>query len=137
MININTLFKRTIFDKKKLGNRGERIARRYLRRNGYQLIMNNYRNRYGEIDIIAQQGECLCFVEVKYRKADDEWALYSVSHHQEQRIMKSAAYYIRTHKLGNACPCRFDVLIIRYYVKRFRIKHEFTLIQNAFQVDTF
>lgn len=54
-------------DRKKLGDLGERAALLILQRHSYKIITRNYRNRFGEIDIIALDGETLVFVEVKLR----------------------------------------------------------------------
>ena len=51
-----------------MGSRYEKEAADYLRRQGYEILVMNYRNRKGEIDIVARDGDYLCFVEVKYRK---------------------------------------------------------------------
>ena len=49
------------------GMQGEALVARYLRERGYQLAAHGYRSRYGEIDLIAWDGDVLCFVEVKTR----------------------------------------------------------------------
>ena len=56
-------------DKKKLGDRGEDYTARYLQKQGYTITGRNWHSRYGEIDIIAENGEYLLFVEVKTRRA--------------------------------------------------------------------
>ncbi|MBT4819215.1 MAG: YraN family protein, partial [Lentisphaerae bacterium] len=52
----------------RLGRRGERIAARLLREVGYDVLARNFRAEAGEIDIVARDGETLCFVEVKTRR---------------------------------------------------------------------
>ena len=52
-----------------LGNRGERLAARFLRRQGYKILARQYSNRFGEIGLVALDGESLVFVEVKSRAA--------------------------------------------------------------------
>jgi putative endonuclease len=54
--------------RKDVGVRGEKLAVDYLRKRGYKIIQRNFRCREGEIDIIAQKGECLVFVEVRTKK---------------------------------------------------------------------
>jgi len=51
-----------------VGSRGEKLAVDFLKRRGYKIIQRNFRCREGEIDIIAQQGDCLVFVEVRTKK---------------------------------------------------------------------
>jgi putative endonuclease len=54
--------------RKEVGARGEKLAAEYLKKHGYKIIQRNFRCREGEIDIIAQQGDCLVFVEVRAKK---------------------------------------------------------------------
>ena len=53
---------------KSLGNFGESLARQYLISLGYKILEENFRNKIGEIDIIAKDGKTICFVEVKTRQ---------------------------------------------------------------------
>lgn len=50
-----------------IGNKGEQIAAEYLEDKGYRVLEQNYRTRFGEIDLVAQDGDALVFVEVKTR----------------------------------------------------------------------
>jgi len=52
------------------GKVGEELACHYLQDNGYLILSRNYRSRFGEIDIIAKKGNCIAFIEVKYRKSN-------------------------------------------------------------------
>ena len=51
-----------------LGRSGERIAVNFLKINGYDIISTNFRNKIGQIDVIAKDKETICFVEVKTRR---------------------------------------------------------------------
>ena len=58
------------FNRKK-GMRGERLAAKYLKRCGYKIVERNFKCPFGEVDIIARQGDVLAFVEVKARSSED------------------------------------------------------------------
>ena len=55
-------------NRKEVGARGEKLAADLLKKRGYKILQHNFRCREGEIDIIAQKGECLVFVEVRTKK---------------------------------------------------------------------
>jgi len=99
--------------RKELGQKGEETAALYLRRKGYKIIEQNYRySRLGEIDLIAQEGKDLVFVEVKTRLslsfAEPEEA---VNYQKQKRIIKLAQGYLLNQKLDQV-SCRFDVVSI-------------------------
>ncbi|PIU63414.1 MAG: YraN family protein [Armatimonadetes bacterium CG07_land_8_20_14_0_80_40_9] len=99
--------------RKELGQKGEEAAALYLRRKGYKIIEQNYRySRLGEIDLIAQEGKDLVFVEVKTRSslsfAEPEEA---VNYQKQKRIIKLAQGYLLNQKLDQV-SCRFDVVSI-------------------------
>lgn len=99
--------------KDRIGRRGERIARRFLRwRRGYRIIESNWRCRLGELDIVALDGQVLVFVEVKTRRstvpADPEDA---VTPDKLQRLRRLAQAFVSQYNLGHL-PCRIDVLAV-------------------------
>lgn len=59
-----------LFTTKQKGDIGEKFTERYLKKNGYKILERNYRQKCGEIDIIAQKGEYIIFTEVKTRAAN-------------------------------------------------------------------
>src|SRR5258707_7332564 len=77
-----------------LGDRGENMAARYLRNQGYKIIMRNFRCDAGEVDIIARQRDMLVFVEVKTRAYDDPTPEEQVDPVKQQQIQKAAKLYL-------------------------------------------
>lgn len=79
-----------------LGHYGERLATRYLRDRGMEIIESNWRCADGEIDLVAREGACLVFCEVKTRAglgAGDP--LEAVTHDKVRRLRRLAAAYLR------------------------------------------
>jgi len=95
-----------------LGAFGENMAREYLSKCGYRVLEKNFSCRAGEIDIIAIQGDAVVFIEVKTRSSD-RYGLPSeaVSKSKQQKIVKTALYYMQKNKLLDKM-CRFDVMEI-------------------------
>ena len=90
------------------GMQGEAMVARYLRENGYRLAAHGYRSRYGEIDLIAWDGDVLCFVEVKTRtNLSCGLPREYVTPKKQERLRKTAAWYLMVKDLD--CPARFDV----------------------------
>lgn len=88
---------------------GEAAARGYLTRAGYQIVDCNFRTRFGEIDIIAQAGEYLVFVEVKTRKnARFAAAREYVTPAKQARILAAAEIWLQGHP--TMLQPRFDVI---------------------------
>ena len=96
---------------KLLGAWGESLAADYLRAHGYEILAANYRCRGGEIDLIAQKGRFVAFVEVKLR-ADARFAQARefVDRQKQDRIRQTAALWLAAHE-GSGQP-RFDVVEI-------------------------
>lgn len=102
---------RGVYSSKEVGNQYEALAAEYLQKKGYGIIERNFHCRQGEIDLIARDGEYLCFVEVKYR-ASGEFGnpLEAVSPGKQKRILRTALYYLTVKGYGDNQACRFDVL---------------------------
>ncbi|MBM4189699.1 MAG: YraN family protein [Betaproteobacteria bacterium] len=93
------------------GDAAERQAATFLEGQGLTLIARNYRCRGGEIDLIAQDGDTLVFVEVRARHHTDYGgAAASITHHKQQRLIYAARHYLML--LPNEPLCRFDAILI-------------------------
>ncbi|NQT48730.1 MAG: YraN family protein [Chloroflexi bacterium] len=99
-------------DRKELGALGEKRAVDYLRKKGYSIRERNFRCRAGEIDIVAQDKDCLVFVEVRTRRGSDFGTPEeSVDAAKRKKLVSVALTYLQTHrKLPSLW--RFDVVAI-------------------------
>ncbi len=95
------------------GSRYEEEAAAFLQKQGLQILEKNYRDRYGEIDLIAKDGRYLVFVEVKYRSGPQKgYPEEAVGSRKRARIRRAAEYYLYSRRCGEDIPCRFDVVAI-------------------------
>ncbi|MBI5055148.1 MAG: YraN family protein [Nitrospirae bacterium] len=114
---------------KTLGERGEGLAAAFLRKKGYSIIEQNYKNSIGEIDIIAKDDDKLVFIEVKTRESIEFGLPFeAVNKRKRRKIANVALTYLK--KFNDLPPCRFDVLSICYK----NGSPEFELIRDAFEV---
>lgn len=94
-----------------IGMQYEEQAVQYLKQSGYEILRRNYRCKNGEIDIIAKEAGCLCFIEVKFRKtAQFGGALAAVNENKQRRISRAALWYLMENGCRDDVSCRFDVL---------------------------
>jgi putative endonuclease len=108
-----------------IGSRYEEAAAAFLKDQGYEIVERNYRDRQGEIDLIARDGPYLVFVEVKYRKdTGTGYPEEAVHGGKQKKIRRTASYYMYSRGLGEETPCRFDVVAIT--------GSEIRVIRNAF-----
>ena len=99
----------------RLGPAGETFAAAWLERHGYAIITRNWRNRGGEIDIIAEKDETLIFFEVKTLPHTPLADLdIIVGKRKQERICKTAKYFLLTHRKYNRMHIRFDVLVLPF-----------------------
>ena len=104
--------------------KGEARAKEYLLKQGYKILETNYKTKIGELDLVAETGNTIVFVEVKARNSV-RFGLprEAVTPHKQNRIRQLAMQYARTKKLLNR-PLRFDVIEL--------LGDELTHIPNAF-----
>lgn len=95
-----------------LGLEGEQLVVDRLQKEGYRIIARNYTRPYGEIDIIAQQGQEILFVEVKTRKNPLFDIAEHISRSQQKRIVTVAKHFLATHTEAHMMMCRFDVALV-------------------------
>jgi len=102
-----------------LGEAGEVVALNYLKKHGYTILARNYENKIGEIDIIAQKGGAIIFVEVKAQDVGDlEYdetgaRLYperSVDWRKQKKLIKTAEYYLLEKDYDEDTNWQIDVI---------------------------
>ncbi len=94
---------------KTIGACGEDAACEYLKNKGYRIAARNMRTRAGEIDIIAEDGECLVFVEVKTRTSSAFGTpAEAVTYYKRQNIIRAAEMYLMKNPAES--DIRFDVI---------------------------
>lgn len=100
--------------KQEIGNNGEKLACSALKKKGYHIIEKNYRCRYGEIDIIARQKDCLVFIEVR-SKSTAAFGLpeESITAQKRQRIVSAALDYYNSRE-NLLADWRIDFVAIEF-----------------------
>lgn len=112
-------------NRRQIGSEQENKAVQYLEEQGYKIEARNYWTRFAELDIVAREGDYLCFVEVKYRSSSRYGAPEGViTPRKMQRMGKAAMFYLCEKKVSPDTPVRFDVIFI--------LQGEISLIRNAF-----
>lgn len=114
-----------------VGQQGESLACQYLSRQGYKVIVRNYRTKLGEIDIIAEEQGTLVFVEVKTRRGHQcGHPFEAVTCNKCRQISKVALEYLaETGREGQSA--RFDVVAISFVGEAAPV---FELVKNAFDL---
>lgn len=93
------------------GAQAEQWAAQYLLQQGLKPVAKNYRGRFGEIDLIMQDGATLVFIEVRLRRnADFGGAAASIDARKQQRVIRTAQQYLAN--LERTPPCRFDAVLM-------------------------
>lgn len=98
--------------RQRLGSEGESLAVAYLERLGYRTLERNYRTRFGEIDIVADDEGTVVFVEVKTKTGSDFGDPVEEVTLQKQRQIISMGEFYSTYCLPPNTPCRFDVVAV-------------------------
>lgn len=115
---------------KRTGKRGEELAAAYLVEAGYRIVERNYRCFFGEIDIIAREGETLVFAEVKSRRSEAYGTpQLAVGRQKQQKMSRIALHYLSENHLRH-CRARFDVVAVKLLPQGPVIE----LIKNAFEL---
>ena len=115
----------------RLGKKGEALALKKLKKLGYKCVEKNYRCALGEIDLIARDGDCLVFIEIKTRKGYSiAYAKEAVDKRKMRQVSKTALAYMKEHDCCEA-KSRFDVVAV--YLGR--DNEEIEVIPNAFELE--
>ncbi|WGL17952.1 YraN family protein [Microbulbifer bruguierae] len=112
-----------------IGTKMEGLAEQHLIAAGLRIVERNFRGRFGELDLIARDGNTLVFVEVRYRRNRMfGGAVASVDFRKQRKLIATANGYLQYRRLD--CPCRFDVISIELGGRAEDLKIDW--IQNAF-----
>lgn len=113
------------------GKFGEDCAAQFLEDNGYKIVARNFRIRSAEIDIVAQLGNVIVFVEVKARSSIRHGLpVEAVNFRKQKKIIEAAGVFLQNENFSD-CACRFDV--VEVYLRGERVE-EINHIENAFEV---
>lgn len=119
-----------MYKNKLLGTYGEKIAVKFLENEGYIILTTNYRCRFGEIDIIAADGDTVAFIEVKTRSSNEYGEpSEAVNYTKQMKIVKTSLHYI-TNKNLTEYMSRFDIVEISVDVDN--KANKIALIKDAF-----
>lgn len=112
-MKLTEVFSSANLSKKEIGDKGEKKAVRCLKRQGYKILERNFSvPKIGEIDIVATDGEYLCFVEVRLRsRGDFGTPAQTVTAEKQRKIIRTAKVYLARHGAERAF-IRFDVVEI-------------------------
>ena len=98
---------------KQIGKDGEERAAKFLAHAGYEVLVRNYRSRFGEVDIIVCKDETVVFVEVKTWPKGDFFSLaQAVGKQKQKRIIKTAKCFLAEHRQYNEYYVRFDLIAL-------------------------
>jgi putative endonuclease len=114
-----------------LGKQGERVAEKFLKRQGYTIVARAERDRIGELDLVAVQDRTIVFVEVKTRTSHDAGhPAEAIDTDKQKRLTRVALSYLKRHDLLE-CSARFDVIAVTWpsSAKKPTVEH----IRNAFE----
>lgn len=116
----------TQFNKREFGTHMEQLACDELIKNGYIILCRNFVSRVGEIDIIAKDGDYLCFIEVRYRSSNIMGSpIETITENKRKKIVMTARYYLKKNGLSEDIKCRFDFVSI--------IKDNIQIYKNIFE----
>lgn len=112
-------------NKRSLGSEKEELATKFLTERGVEVLTKNFYFHGGELDLIAKDGEYVCFIEVKYRKSTRYgFPEEAVTVSKQRKILQGARVYLYQNHYPTDTPCRFDVISI--------YNEEINWIQDAF-----
>ncbi len=126
-------------DSKELGNLGEKIAQKYLKKKRYKILAQNFKRKWGEIDIVAKKQGKIIFVEVKTlrraERAEDKAFIpeNEIDWKKKKQLRKMTQIYLSENKISLNYPYQIDIIAVEISpdFKKAKIRH----YQNAIEDD--
>jgi len=115
-----------VTQKRKLGDIGEEAAAKYLKKLGYRILGRNYRQKWGEIDIVAKFKKDIIFIEVKSKNRDSRFLpAQNVNFFKQQRLIRAARSWLAENKIPPETVWQIDVLIVEldFGSRNAQVKH--------------
>ena len=120
-------------ERKRLGERGENAAAAYMERAGFTILERNWRCRYGEVDVIALDGNEIVLCEVKTRRTDAKGSAEAAVDARKQTKYRNLAMAYLQHAGTQEVAVRFDVITLRVLTEdRALLRH----LRAAYRIDT-
>lgn len=113
-------------EKQNIGKLGEDVAAKYLENKGYKVLERNFRKPWGEIDIVAQKGDELVFVEVKAQKMGFPWRPEeNITQHKKRQLSRIINTYLKRSQVCGVINSRIDVIAIEldFETENAKIEH--------------
>jgi putative endonuclease len=108
----------------------EKLALKYLKKQGLKFLENNFHSRLGEIDLVMRDKDSIVFIEVRFRENTAFGdGLDTVNKRKQHKLIKTAQLYLIHKGLYEKVPARFDVISI----SGGKLKPELSWVKNAFQ----
>lgn len=126
---------RTGFLRRLFGDRGENAAAKFLKRKGYRVLARQFSTRWGELDLICLDGDCIVFAEVKTRRSDSTTRPgEAVDQRKQRHLTKAAMFWLKQNQLLEH-KARFDIVAVVWPddSKQPQIEH----FENAFEAADF
>lgn len=102
----------------------EELARRYIESLGYRILAQNHTLRGGEIDLVAQDGSTLVFIEVKQRSSGRYGTPgEAITPRKLERLRRGALHYMVTRYKRDDLPLRFDAILVHGHQNTHRLEH--------------
>ena len=124
-------------EKRKIGDIGEKIAKKHIKKDGYKILKSNYVAAGYEIDIIAENNDTIAFIEVKTRTVGhtspkEPRPSSSVTPDKQRKIISTARYYLVSARNTK----RVSLDVIEVYLNSDRTENKTVHIKNAFNLNT-
>ena len=111
--------------RKQIGNLGEQLARQYLQDRGYEIMGAGVRTKFGELDLVAREGETIVFIEVKTRRGEEHGTPEEAIDAHKQAHLRACAHAYLSEKNLLAASFRIDAIAIELNeaTRKARLRH--------------
>ena len=124
-----------MINSKKLGELGEKIAQKHLKKKGYKILARNFKRKWGEIDIVAKKGKKIVFIEVKtIRQKEEFFPEDEIDRKKKRQLIKMAQIYLQEFKIPLDISWQIDIIAIEISSnrKKAKIRHYKNAVEDIY-----